>query len=402
MSQNKAAAVPRAAAVYSYVAMALLGAVITIVNSTQGRLAGHYGVAENRIALLISCIGVGRLVIQAVCGALSDRFGRRIIALLGFAGLTVFFAGMPYVTTLAGGMLMCVLCGISYGMVNTTMLALIFDCYASSGRLDAAQVRVQTIYAIGAILVPLGSSMLLAAGLPWRYLYWACGAAALVMILTKMLVPFPPIAVRTERENGYVETPLMKREGVLLMLATFCLYGAHTMGLTWISTLAAGNTPMTPAESVFVLSILNIGALLGSLLVMRLLRRFGNLRILLVAPLIAAACYGVLVVTRGANMFRFFALAAGMCTGSLFNLLVGVAGHMFPKISGTISGMMATSSSTAALVIPAVTGWMLDYVSVGAMFSAVFVLLAAGLTLIVMLTRRDQILRGAAPRHFIR
>ena len=65
----------RAAAVYSYAAMALLGAVITIVNSTQGRLSEHYGVPANRITLLISCIGVGRLLIQVVCGALSDRFG---------------------------------------------------------------------------------------------------------------------------------------------------------------------------------------------------------------------------------------------------------------------------------------------------------------------------------------
>ena len=116
----------RAAAVYSYAAMALLGAVITIVNSTQGRLSEHYGVPANRITLLISCIGVGRLLIQVVCGALSDRFGRKTIVLAGFSGMAVFFAAMPFVTTLTGGMLMCVFCGISYGMVNTTMLALIY------------------------------------------------------------------------------------------------------------------------------------------------------------------------------------------------------------------------------------------------------------------------------------
>ncbi len=387
----------RAAAVYSYAAMALLGAVITIVNSTQGRLSEHYGVPANRITLLISCIGVGRLLIQVVCGALSDRFGRKTIVLAGFSGMAVFFAAMPFVTTLTGGMLMCVFCGISYGMVNTTMLALIFDCYAPTGKTDAAQVRVQTVYAVGAILVPLGSSVLLANGLPWQTLYWACACVSLAMILVKFFVSFPPLAVRTVRENGYTGEPKMKREGLLLLLATFCLYGAHTMGLTWISVLAQENTSMAPAEAVFVLSILNIGALVGSLLITRLLRRLSNLRLLLIAPAAGVICYGVCVLTRQAGLFRLFALAAGMCTGSLFNLLVGVAGHMFPKISGTVSGMMSTSSAAASLVIPALTGWLADISDVRIMFSTVFILLAGGIFVVLALTSRDRKLRGTAP-----
>lgn len=383
----------RLTAFYAYAAMALLGAVLTIVNATQGRLADSYGVAENRISLMISCMGVGRLLIQIVCGALSDRFGRRTLVLFGLIGMAVFFFAMPMVRSLAGGMLMCVLCGVFYGMVNTTMLALVFDCYAGSGNTQIAQVRVQTVYALGGILVPFGASLLLAGGMPWKYLYWICGLVTLGMILARQFVFFPPVAVRTAQENGYVQLPKLGREGLLLMLTTFCLYGAHTMGLTWITTLASGRTQMANADAVRMLSIFSLGALLGSLVVMRLLRRFANLQVLTWAPLLAAVFFAVCTLTSHAGLFCACALLAGMCTGSLFNLIVGVGGFMFPKASGTISGMLATASGSASLVLPAVTGWLLDVISIQAMFCTVFGLLLLGVLAVAMLRRRDRLLR---------
>ena len=394
MTQKKMSPVLLWTAFFAYASMALLGAVITIVNSTQTHLAESYGVAENRISLLISCLGLGRLVIQVACGVLSDRIGRKTLVLIGFIGLLLFFCLMPAVTSLAGGMLMCVVCGIFYGMINTTMLALIFDCYAGTGRTEIAQVRVQTIYAIGGILVPMGASALLASGLPWKYLYWFLGFITVLLILSHRRISFPPMAARTVRDNGYTGVPSLKREGFLLILATFCLYGAHTMGLSWLTSLAAYNTAMDRAGAVLTLSVFSFGALLGSLAVMALLRRVSNLRVLTGAPLMACVFFGMCVCTKNPWLFRVCALLAGMCTGSLFNLIVGVAGQMFPQISGTISGMVATASALAYLAVPALTGWMLDSVRTPVMFCTVFLLLAVGVVTILALRRRDRLLRG--------
>ncbi len=381
-------------AFYAYTAMAFLGAAVTIVNATQGSLAEAYQVAVHRISLLISCMGVGRLVIQIICGALSDRFGRQKLVLLGFVGMVLFFGLMPLVTSLYWGMALCVFGGISYGMINTTSLALVFDCYADTGRTDQAQVRVQTIYAVGGILVPMAASALLTAGVSWKYLYWFCALASLLMIAARYLVHFPPMAVREARDNGYVTAPSIRREGLLLMAAVFCLYGAHIMGLTWITSLALSNTSMNEAEAVLVLSLYSLGALIGSLLIMLLIRRFRTLQLLTWLPIGAGLCLAVCVLTKNALLFRVCAMLAAMCTGTLFNLLVGTGGHMFPRISGTISGMMATASSLASLVIPAATGWMLDSVSVPQMYAVVFPLLLLGAVLSVTLRWRDAVLSG--------
>lgn len=178
------------------------------------------------------------------------------------------------------------------------------------------------------------------------------------------------------------------------MLTTFCLYGAHTMGLTWMTTLAADGTQMAAADAVRVLSIFSLGALLGSLVIMRLLRRLSNLKVLTWAPVLAMAFFAACTLTRSSGVFRLCALLAGMCTGSLFNLIVGMGGYMFPKSSGTISGMLATASGSASLILPAVTGWMLDVMSVRRMFCTAFALLLLGLAAVLLLRRRDRALRG--------
>ena len=67
---------------------------------------------------------------------------------------------------------------------------------------------------------------------------------------------------------------------------------------------------------------------------------------------------------------------------------------MFPRISGTISGMLATASGAAALVVPALTGWMLDGLTIQAMFCVVFLLLLTGVIAIAALRRRDRLLRA--------
>ena len=384
--------------IFAYISMAMLGATLTIVNSTMARLAESYGVEEHRISLLISCLGVGRLLIQTAVGMLSDRFGRKTLLTAGYLGMLLFFCFMPFVTTLAGGMLMCVFCGFSYGMVNTTSLALVFDCYAGTGHTDIAQVRVQTVYATGGILIPLSASAALSTGMPWKYLYWFCACAAIGTIIFQRFIRFPPLAARTVSDNGYRRMPQLRKEGTLLILATFCLYGSHTMGLTWITTLAAHSVHMPQAEAVVTLSIFSLGALLGSLCIMRLLKRMTGLQLLTWAPLMAVVFFAICTLTHQPWVFRISTLLAGMCTGSLFNLIVGVAGHMFPQLAGTISGMLSTSSASASLLLPALTGWMLDSVSVTVMFSIVFILLLAGIGVIIALRRRDRLLSMESPQ----
>ena len=110
MTEKRLSPAIRLSAFYAYTAMAFLGAVITIVNATQGPLADHYGVASNRISLMISCLGIGRLVIQILCGALSGA-----VEPIGGAATALFAAALaptlPWLLSFAAGAMISVVIG---------------------------------------------------------------------------------------------------------------------------------------------------------------------------------------------------------------------------------------------------------------------------------------------------
>lgn len=383
-----------AAAVFSYACMVLLGAIVTIVNATLPQLSEAFALPVNRVSLLISCIGVGRLGTQVVCGAISDRFGRKVVVLTGTLLLVLFFAAMPFTKSFGLAVALCVVCGMGYGMMNTSMIALLFDCFAPFGKAATAQSYVQVLYALGGILTPLGASALLDTGLSWTYLYICCGGYAAILLAGQLLIRFPPPAQRTARESVYRIQPRLWHEGLLLTVTVFFVYGAQTVATTWLPTLAQNYVAMETSASVRMLSMYNAGAIVGSLIFAQLLRRFPPMTFLTINPFISLASFALCVLVPSQTVFNIAVFIAGSTTAILFNLSIGVGGEMFPLRAGTISGMISTASSTASLVIPAATSFMLDHLSMRATFSSIFVLMGVGICLVFVLRRRCAQMRA--------
>ena len=385
------------AAVLSYACMVLLGAIVTIINATLSQLSGALNTPANRVSILISCIGLGRLVSQVLCGVLSDRMGRKRLAFLGGVMLVAFFILMPLMHSFAAVFAMCIWCGVGYGLINTTMIALLFDCFGPAGKGALSQSYVQTLYAFGGIVIPMGASLLLQSGLNWTYLYYGCAAYTALLTVCMCLIPFPEPFKRPAGQLANAEyRPSLRREGMLLAATVFFLYGAQTIGLTWLPSLAQERTGMGTAQAIRILSLYNLSAALFSLVIARLLLKKSPLLFLTVHPIISTVMFALCLITTRPTLFTLAVFAAGAVTAITFNLTVGVGGTWFPDRAGTISGMISTASSFSSLVLPAITSFMLDHMSVSHMFLIMFVLLGGGFALVMKVRRCDaRILRGA-------
>lgn len=378
------------AAVLSYACMVLLGAIITIINATLSQLSDALNAPVNRVSIFISCIGLGRLVTQVLCGMLSDRIGRKRLAFLGGILLVAFFLLMPLMHSFAAVFVMCILCGVGYGLVNTTMIALLFDCFGPVGKGALSQSYVQTLYALGGILIPMGASLLLQRGLNWTYLYYGCALYTVILIACMWRIPFPEPYKRPDgQQTGSAYRPSLRREGMLLAVTVFFLYGAQTIALTWLPSLAQERVGMDTAQAVRILSLYNLAATLSSVVIAKMLLKESPLLFLTVHPIVSTVMFALCLFTHRPALFTVAVFAAGTVTAITFNLTVGVGGTWFPDRAGTISGMISTASSCSSLVLPAITSFMLDGMSVSQMFLIMFVLLGGGFALVMKVRRCD-------------
>lgn len=83
------------AAIGIYVAYFLHGASVIALAQNMSALAEKFATDSAGIAYLISGIGLGRLVTILFFGALSDKFGRRSMILLGLVLYVLFSSASP-------------------------------------------------------------------------------------------------------------------------------------------------------------------------------------------------------------------------------------------------------------------------------------------------------------------
>ncbi len=165
--------------------------------------------AANHRQWVITAYMLGFGTGQLVYGPLADRFGRKpilIVSLIGFVGASIFAASSATFGALLGAR---VLQGLMSASTRVLAVAIVRDCF--SGRQMARTLSVaQMIFFLVPILAPtLGQGLLLLFG-PWRFIFYALGAfAALVLayVLTRLPETLPvarrvPISVAS-LANGY-------------------------------------------------------------------------------------------------------------------------------------------------------------------------------------------------------
>lgn len=382
------------AALVAYSCNLLLGSCVVIINATLVPLAETYTVDLARASLLISCLGIGRIITQSVCGALTDRFGRKIIFLLGQCIMLVFFVALPLSRSFALSVGLCIMAGMGYGMLNTSSLAVIYDCFAPSGRNAVAQSSVQILFSIGGIVTPLIANRLLDMGIGWGNLYWFWAIYTAVSMVATLLIKFPPTFKKEAVDSGFEKEPHLIRDGLILCLVVFFVYCMGIVATTWLPTLAVDRIAFTATQSVLVLAVYNIGCLLGTLTFIQLLKKVHARYFLILNPIIAMAGLAVCLLTDLPTLFMAGVFMAGSVIAIVFNLSVGLGGEMFGNKAGTITGMIATTSSTSTLLTPVVTGWILAASNIRTAFSSVFFFGVAAVVFALILKTRYKNLRG--------
>lgn len=299
-------------------------------------------------------------------GALSDRFGPKIVVLSGSLLLGLGLALASRATSLLEFQLVYgIVVGVAAGAVFAPMIATV------TGWFDRHRSLAVSLVSAGMGVAPMTISPFaqwLISAHDWRtaMLTIAVGAWAL-LVPAALLVRRPPETAAGSSgapaeggEGMTVGQALRSLQFIVLALTFFCCCAAHSGPIfhTVSYALACGLPAMT---AVTIYSVEGLAGLGGRVLFGLLGDRFGARRVVVAGLMVQAVGAGSYYFTREAGEFYAVAVLFGLAYGGVMPLYAVLAREYFPmRIMGTVFGAAAMISSLGMALGPAVGGWIFD------------------------------------------
>jgi len=348
--------------------MVAIGLIIPVLPVLVGSFSASPADQAYWYGVVAFSFGVSNFLASPVLGALSDRYGRRPVLLLGFLGLALSFFGTALTTTLWGLIAVRTLGGAMQAN------AAIANAYVAD--ITPAEKRAKRFGLLGAmmglgfIIGPVMGGLLGAISL--RLPFFAAGGLAMANLLYGYFV-LPESLGRADRKafswraanpvNALRALAQLKGVGALVGVVAFSGLAQFVLYTSWVlyTTFKFGWGPMENGWSLAAVGVVSVavqGFLMG-----RLLKRFPPQRLAimgLVSSVLAYALWGA--ASEGWMMYAVIGvnLLGGTVAASVNSLISAAADS---RSQGQTLGAVNALSSLTAVVAPMLAAPLLGMVS---------------------------------------
>lgn len=308
-----------------------------------------------------------------VWGAISDRFGPKVVVLSGSVLLGLGMVLASRATSLVEFQLVFgILVGAATGSFYAPMMAL------ASGWIDKNRSLAVALVSAGAGTAPLTVAPFarwLIDNYDWRPAMLVVGIAAWILLIpASLLVRRPPVVLVTNPPAPGVATPvaavvearmsageaLRTPQFAVLALAHFACCAAHSGPIFHMVTYAIGcGIPAMVAVSVY--SLAGLSGLGGRVLLGVLADRLGAKPVLVGGLMVQALGAGAYLFASQLGELYALSIVFGIAYGGVMPLYAILARDYFgPHIMGTVFGAISAMASLGMAFGPWAGGWVFD------------------------------------------
>ncbi len=348
--------------------MAAIGLIVPVLPSIVGSFTSSQADQAWWYGAVSTAFGFANFFGAPVIGALSDKYGRRPVLLLGFCGLGVTF----FATALATALWMLIVVRLIGGAMQANAAV----CNAYVADITPPQDRAKrfgmlgAMFGVGFIIGPVAGGLLGAINL--RLPFYAAGALALLNLLYGYFVLPESLPADQRREINWAATnpftslaslTKLGDVGPLVTVVACTVLAQYVLFTSWVlyTTFKFGWGPLQNGWSLAAVGIVSVivqGFLLGPLL-----KRFSAHRLVvwgLISATMANLFYGL--ATEGWMMYAIIAVnVLGFTVGASIQSLISSAAD--PSTQGRTLGAVASLGSLMAVVAPMFGAPLLGIVS---------------------------------------
>jgi DHA1 family tetracycline resistance protein-like MFS transporter len=339
--------------------MVSIGLIIPVLPRLVGSFVATPAEQIDAYMWVAMAFGFANFIGSPILGALSDRFGRRPVLLIGFSGLALSFFG----TALASALWVLVAIRLASGAMQANIA--VANAYVSD--ITSPEERAKrfgllgAMFGLGFILGPVAGGLL--GGIDLRLPFWCAGCLAVCnwlygfFVLPESLPPgarHPVTWAKANPVGSLMHLAQLKGVGALMGVIALSSLAQFILQSTWVlyTQLKFGWGPEQNGWSLFavgVMSVLVQGVLVGRLTRVMSPRRLAVLA--LASSALAFAAWGaapqgwMMYVVIACNVLGFAAQPA---------LQTLVANASDPASQGRTMGAMAGLQSLTAVLAPVI------------------------------------------------
>jgi Arabinose efflux permease len=380
---------PTAISIYLNYFVHGIGVIILAQNMDQ--LASHWNTTTAGVAVVISSLGIGRLLVLLVSGALSDKFGRKPFVLLGMLTYLLFFGGILISPSITVAYIFGILAGIANSFLDSGTYPALMEMFPESK--GTANVIIKAFISAGQFLLPFMVSFLITNKIWYGWSFILCIA---ILVLNGIFLlfagKFPEVAKKEEVKEEKVEKKTSKGniwiDGTLFILYGYIAQATFYLVSQWLSQYGEKVANMGATSSHALISYYSIGSLVCVFVTAALARKaVKEIQFLGVYTLISFVSLLLMYLVPSPVMCSIMSFIVGFsAAGGVLQLGLTVMAEFFPSGKGTITGFFYTAGSIASFTIPLFTGMMASNIANIILFDVVIALI--GFVLAVLITLR--------------
>jgi MFS family permease len=302
-------------------------------------------------------------------GALSDRFGTRVVVLAGAVLLGLGLELASRATSLIEFQLIYgTLVGIAAGAFYAPMIA------AATAWFENNRSLAVSLVSAGMGVAPMTVSPFarwLISTYDWRTAMMTVGLVAWALVIpAALLVRRPPVAATgnaaptpgtaTGGAGLSVAQAFRSPQFVVLALTFFCCCAAHSGPIFHMVSYAIG-CGIAPLAAVSIYSVEGLSGLGGRLLLGVLADRLGVKRVLIAGLMVQSLAIATYLAVDRLGQFYALSVIFGTAYGGIMPLYAVLArGYFGQRIMGTVFGAVTMASSIGMALGPLAGGWVFD------------------------------------------
>lgn len=374
---------------------------VIILAQNMVALSKQWDTNTGGVAIVISSLGIGRLIPLLISGILSDKFGRKPFVILGASTYLLFFAGVLLSPSITIAYIFGILAGMANSFLDSGTYPALMEMFPDSK--GTANVIIKAFVSGGQFILPLLISMIVSLNLWYGWSFILCIAILILNLLFMVTVGKFPKIVNEQNESSDKQDSLVQKnknlgslwiDGTLFILYGYVSQATFYLVSQWLSQFGAEVAQMGNTSSHALISYYSIGSIVCVFVTAALAKKaVKEIQFLITYTLISFIALLTMYLFPTALICSIMSFVVGFsAAGGVMQLGLTVMSSFFPKAKGTITGAFYTAGSIASFTIPLFTGMMSSNLANIWLFDVIIALL--GFVLAVLITLRYRKIFG--------